>query len=127
MMLQFDSGFINGFHNRFPLEGISYNSIFAIVGLYNKPVQILIDALGLAEVFIPLDLMSATKTQSSPASSSFPGITFKSNRGYHLRIFHERKEQFRIEYMQIEPSALAYNIVNLFLPDLRGYVHGFNY
>ena len=91
MVLQFNSGFIDGFHNGSPLEDISYDLILVIVGLYDEPLQMPINALELVEVFIPLDSMSATKTQSSSASSGFPGTTFEPDCGYYLRVFYERK------------------------------------
>ena len=68
-------------------KDMTYNLTLVIVGLYDEPVQIPIDAPGLAEVFIPLNLMSATKTQSSPASSGPPGTTFELNCGYYLLRF----------------------------------------
>ena len=56
--------------------------------LRDKPVQ-MTDTPGLAEVFIPLDSMSATETQSSPPSSGPPDTTFELDCGYHLRVFYE--------------------------------------
>ena len=55
----------------------SYNSIFFIVGLHDQPVQIPIDAPGLAGVFIPPDSMSATETQFPPPSPGPPGTAFE--------------------------------------------------
>ena len=81
MVLRFDSGFIDGFHNESPLEGISYDSILVIVGLHNQPVQI--NVPGLAEIISDVvigyhDLQgSATETQSSPPS--FGSLVLLSN------------------------------------------------
>ena len=105
MVLQFDSGFIDGFYNGSPLESISYDLILVIVGLYDEPVQISIDVPGLAEVFIPLDSLSATKTQSSSASSGSSGTTFEPDRGYHLYVFHEKEHQFRRLHVERTFSA----------------------
>ena len=71
--------------------------------------------------------MSATKTQSSPTNSGFPGTTFVPDRGYYLRMIYERDHQFRMDCMQKEPSAQACDIANSFPPDLQGYMHGFSY
>ena len=71
-VLQFDSGFINGFHDGSLLEGINYDLILVIVGLHDQPVQI--NVPGLAEIISDIvidyhDLPgSATETQSLPPS-----------------------------------------------------------
>ena len=57
--------------------GTSYDSILFIVGLYDQTVQIPIDAPGLAGVFIPSDLMSATETQFLPPSPGPPSTAFE--------------------------------------------------
>ena len=81
MVLRFDSRFINGFHDGFPLEGISYNLIFVIAGLHDQLVQI--NVPGLVEIISDVvigyhnlpDL--ATETQSSPPS--FGSLILLSN------------------------------------------------
>ena len=69
-----------------PRRQANYDSIIVVDRLKkilrDELVQIPIDALGLAEVFIPLDLRSATKTHSSPPSSGTRGTTFRLGCGY---------------------------------------------
>ena len=76
-----------------PRRQANYDSILIVDRLKkilrDEPVQIPIDAPGLAEVFIPLDSRSTTETQSSPLSSGPPGTTFELDCGYHLRICFE--------------------------------------
>ena len=69
MVLRFDSGFIDGFHDGSLLEGISYNSIFIIIDLCDQPVQIPINTPGLAEVFIPSDLIIINQNFVSSSKS----------------------------------------------------------
>ena len=81
----------------------------------------------LAEVFTPLNSMSATKTQSSPPSFGPPGTIFELDCNYYLCVFYENINWESHDCMQKEPSVLACDIANPFPPYLWGYVHGFGY
>ena len=78
-----------GFTTGSPLRSASYNLTLVIIGLYDELVKIPINTPELAEVFIPLDSMLASKSQCSPPSFGPPGTTFELDCGYHLHIFYE--------------------------------------
>ena len=107
--------------------GMSYNSILFIVGLHDQPVQIPIDAPGLAGVFIPPDSIVSDQNSVSTSKSWSPDTTFKLDCGYHLRVIYENINEESHDCMEKEPSALACDIANPFPPDLWGCVHGFSY
>ena len=69
----------------------SYDSILFIGGLHDQPVQIPIDAPGLAGVFIPPDSIISDQNSVSTSKSWSPDTTFERDRGCHLRVFHERE------------------------------------
>ena len=107
MVLWFNSGFIDVFHDRSLLEGINYDSILVIVGLRDQPVQIQINALGLAKVFILSDLIIIDQNSVSTSKSWSSDTTFKRNCGYHLRVFHKRDHQLEILWLHAEKISSA--------------------
>ena len=63
-------------------KATSYDSIFFIVDLHDKPVQIPINTPGLAGVFIPPDLIVSDQDSVSISKSWSPGTTFELECGY---------------------------------------------
>ena len=101
----------------------------------------MIDAPGLVEVFIPLDSMSATETQSSPSSGARDTL-FRLGYGYtpsrstavaaHTSptkkisaLAPDSIKNLMIACRKNLPHGL--DIANPFPPDLQGYVHGFGH
>ena len=81
MVLRFDSGFIDGFHDGSPLEGISYDLILVIVGLHNQLVQINVPGLAeiISNVVIDYHDLPGSATETQPSPPSFGSLVLLSN------------------------------------------------
>ena len=128
-----------------PRHQANYDSILVVDRLKkilrDEPVQIPIDAPGLAEVFIPFDSRSATKTHSSPSSGA-RDTTFRFGYGYTpLRSTAVAAHTSLTKKISaLAPDSIRnlmtacrknlphwLDIANPFPPDLLGYVHEFSY
>ena len=107
-----------------PRRQANYDSILIVDRLKkilrNEPVQIPIDAPGLAEVFISLD--SIISDRNSVFTSKFWFFW------YHFQVRLRSPPMRLLREHWIETSWLhGLDIANPFPPDLWGYVHGFSY
>ena len=88
-------------------KSTSYDSILLIVGLHDEPVQIPIDAPGLAEVFIPPDSIVSDQDSVSTSKSWSPRYHFLARLRLHAfeliaRVSYDEDIIFRFGYHNVE-------------------------